>query len=275
MAGVGFSVAVSGPGDREAARALLWRSARRTIGGYLGGDAYVETWEYLDNADPLAVDGDLLWMFGELGGMCTTSATAWAHWMGLAFAADWDDIASMLSRDCALTLTGPRPDLGACLTDTTHRFVTLRGGLWRVETDGLSGDGRRLRFDELQGVEGYEVDAARELCRCGMCQVLRPDDPAFANWLLDMLEEDDPRSADTAARKLVRMHETWPEVLLALIDATGRTGDDEALAALVDRYAARLPDPDAVVREYLPRFGTDVACAMADRLLNRLPPPSR
>lgn len=187
MGSLGISVKVSGDGDRAAARRMIWADARKFISGYWLSEAYGEINEYLDNADPcgdIHHPGEFLsWSFPDLAGLCYRSQAAWLHWLEIWMAARWETVAWAVEFN-GLTLESPRPDLAQLLGDgNDSHFVVLarpetREYLWRVRDNGLSGDGKWLDLDDLTDEQRTDVERARELCRCDMCSLLRPDETA-------------------------------------------------------------------------------------------------
>src|SRR5262249_12822985 len=185
MGSLGISVKVGGDGDRGTARRMVWAEARKFISEYWLSEAYGESKEYLDNADPCVEINNpgeyLSWIFPDLAGMCFRSQAAWLHWLELWMAARWSTLQWAIEFN-GLRLESPRPDLARLLgPDSDAHFLVLARPdtgeyLWRVGDDSLSGDEKFLRLDELTDEERDEFEEARRLCRCHMCCMLRPED---------------------------------------------------------------------------------------------------
>ncbi|WP_344971584.1 hypothetical protein [Streptosporangium fragile] len=184
-------------------------------------------------------------MFGDFAGCCARSAWAWEHWFQLALAADWDRF-TWLAKEHGLTLESEPPPLGELLAKDWG-YVVLRGDLWSVSEEGLHGDDKYVGLAELTAEERARHAEACERCMCGPCEMLRPE-PDFLATMLNAL--DDSSTAPSAGWYLARMHETSPEVLVALVRAGN--GAMRGLAPEVERYALRVPDARSTLMALLP-----------------------
>ena len=247
MGAIGYSLAVTGGGDVPALRAGIWQEARRFAGAYTGGPAYQEVHEYLDNndacdeRDPAA----LRWWFKDLAGCCTRSAGAWLHWLHLTVAVEWDRIVRLATTH-GVTITAPRPSWDA----RRERFVVLHGYLWSADSDALSGDDRHLPLAALTDPERSSYDRSRHECRCGVCDLLRPDPGA------QVVQRAAQRAGESAAAWfLARMDAPDPQILTEML--TAGVDSFAAMTEPVERYARRLPGAWEHVLALLPSLTTD------------------
>src|SRR5262249_21127015 len=135
---------------------------------------------------------------------------------------------------------------------------------------GLHGDDRYLAIDDLTDEESGRVADARTLCRCGMCTMLRPDDPATIHTLCRDLLQADPTSATTPASYLSGMHQGRADVLVAMINAGPVTGEFRSLAEKLERYVGRVPDAWPLLQALLPDLEHPVSYDLALSALGTL-----
>ncbi|MFF5225157.1 hypothetical protein [Dactylosporangium sp. NPDC000521] len=260
MGGIVLSISFDGDGDVDAARVAMWEEMRTFAQWFhvLGGKAYDELDDYLDELEPAAEphqagDRRMYWRFPNPAGCCPRSMLAWAHWCMVAVAVDWEQIGYVAGRR-GVTITGPRPDVAA----GEERLVVVRDRLWLVDDDGLRGDNLLLSFDELTEEEAGRVDAARERCGCVVCAGVRPDPEILAAVLADLHGADDGRAVQ-AAWYLERMDSATPEVLEALVrvgEQTRRFHYDD-FSHPITRYAGRVPGAWTQLMALAPEVGQD------------------
>ncbi|MFF5225314.1 hypothetical protein [Dactylosporangium sp. NPDC000521] len=235
MGAVGYAIRVSGDGHVDAFREATWNLVQNFVRNYTVGPQYDELRSYLEHTDPAGSPQDsgetiAYWWFPDLTGVCHRSASAWLHWFGLAVAVEWPYV-RVKARDLGVTITQERPERGEA-APAGDRFVVLRGVLWQVD-DGLYGDDERLSIEELSADERAAYEAARELCACGVCEFLRPDEDAFAATLAQ-LRGGDAEDIRRSAALLGWMGRTTPEVLESLIQAAARLNGPDAHYYLSD-----------------------------------------
>ncbi|WP_238009525.1 hypothetical protein KZZ52_27005 [Dactylosporangium sp. AC04546] len=224
MGAVGYSVRVSGDGHVDAFRESTWNLVQNFVHNYTAGPPYADLHSYLDHADPAdspqdagATTAD--WWFPDLTGVCHRSANAWLHWFGLAVAVRWPYVRGA-ARERGVTITQEGPERGEA-APTGDRFVVLRGVLWQIDADGLYADDKWLSIEELSADERAAYEGARELCACGVCDFLRPDEDAFAAALAE-LRDGDAEGIRRSAAVLGWMNRTTAEVLESLVQAAVR-----------------------------------------------------
>jgi Fe-S cluster assembly iron-binding protein IscA len=245
------SVRVVGDGDRAALHADLWRAARELIGAYTLASCYDEARAYLAaHVLPHAggagwgVEGDRLrWSFPDPGNRYRRSASAWAHWLRLALAADRDRFAE-LAREHGLELAGGLPELAELLAED-GRFVYLRDTFWIATPDALHGDDEWFPATALHAGERDRLDEACHRCACGMCRLLRPEPQLLA-------QVRDGRGDVEAAWYLARAATVSADALVDIVLAG--QGDMSPLVPAVERYAPRVPDAWPTLTALLPRL---------------------
>jgi hypothetical protein len=270
MGSVGVTLGVDGGGDRAALHAAIWATAREFIDRYTAPAAYPAVYDYLGVAVRRAeadgtwgpAGGRLGWWFTDHGRADSRSAYLWVHWLRLALSAEWTRMTEHAA-DHSLTIAEQRPDLGALLADRGTTFVTLRSDVWLVGADGLSADGRDIALADLDDAERARHAEATRRCRCGMCDLLRPE-PDVRATMVDSLTR--PETRQSAAWYLSRAHEASAGTLVAFVRAgqpgprsfalrPAQAAGDGAMADLlpaVERYAPRVPGAFPAVLAALP-----------------------
>ncbi|MET7393842.1 hypothetical protein ABZS66_10150 [Dactylosporangium sp. NPDC005572] len=244
MGAVGYALRVSGDGNVDAFRESTWNLVQNFVHNYTVGPQYADVHSYLEHADPAGNPQDAgattaNWWFPDLTGVCHRSANAWLHWFGLAVAVQWPYVRGA-ARQSGVTITQEQPERGEA-APAGDRFVVLRGVVWQIDSDGLYADDRWLPIEELSVDERAAYEAALELCACGVCDALRPDEDAFAAALAQ-LRNGDAEDIRRSAAVLGWMSRTTPAVLESLIQAALRVdrpfayyhlGDPAELCALM------------------------------------------
>jgi hypothetical protein len=173
MGAIGVILGVRGDRDIEKLQDAVQEHVVRWLERSFDGGPYRGHRTYLDFAREDRESGPsataLRWVFPDFGGNCTRSMYLWKHWMRLAIAVQWDELAS-LARQHGYELNGERWPLEVARTDS---FLELRDELWMIMDDVIHCDGGGLDVKDLSPEERALVEAARELCACAPCRMLR------------------------------------------------------------------------------------------------------
>jgi hypothetical protein len=252
MSAVGVSITVTGDGDASALYDAIWVLVDSWVDMYTAGEPYRIATSYLrDAAIPSALENNtwgvtgntLSWMFDTFAGRRSRTAGAWAHWVQLALASEWDRVLES-AEQYELVIATERPTLAALLVDAPG-LVTMRNELWTADEAGLSSDTKQLALADLDADERARHETARIRCMCGPCAMLRPD-ASFEKGITSTLA--DPDAASSAAWYIARWQRVSPDVLVALVNAAGI----ETLRDTIERYASNLPDAAAILAPLLP-----------------------
>lgn len=174
MGGIGYSLEVSGTGDRAAMGKAFWESALNWIYPEVGLTPADELDCYLDDTVDWTTDGNsVTWWFANPGGCCSRSSEAWLHWFRLAIAAGWDGYSRIAAERYGLTIESERVDLAELLRGADLRLVTLRGDVWMAEESGLFGDDAYIPVADLTERERALHAEALTRCLCSVCELLR------------------------------------------------------------------------------------------------------
>lgn len=181
MGGIGYSLEVSGNGDRTAMGKAFWESALDWIYPELGLTPADELDYYLDDTvDWTTDDNSVTWWFANPGGCCSRSSKAWLHWFQLAIAAGWDEYSRIAAERYGLTIESERLDLAELLRSGDLRLVRLRGNIWIADERGLAGDDAHIPATELTESERALHAEALTRCLCPICELLRWYQEEFA-----------------------------------------------------------------------------------------------
>ena len=281
MGAQGTSIEVRGDGDREALHEAIWAHVR----GYLKqfhvtGPYWDLTW-YLPEAeryDSWGVQGDeLTWMFPDCAGGCTRSKYMWSHWMAIALAAQWDEIAA-LAAEHDLEITDERRTLHV---GGDGGLVEIRGNVWKIMDEALMGDSKHIAIEDLDADELARVEAARLSCACAPCRMLQPpppEPPRAPEPEREPVMEPEPANVDELLALIARtdasrariessasaLDGAWDGVMAALPTFEGRARAN-AMFALV--AAKRTPEHTAWlldrIRTALANERDEAACALA------------
>ncbi|MQS16430.1 acyl-CoA dehydrogenase family protein [Streptomyces kaniharaensis] len=252
MSTSGISLQVAGDGDRFALHEAIWESARAFIGRYLAAPEYENARQYPRHAVEYAKEEGFWGVYGDelywefMAGPGAHVAHAWAHWLRLAFAVEWESLEE-LARRHRLTITSEPLMPSELLRGDGRHWLTARGTLWSADEKGLHQFVKHVAATELTADERAQHAEALRLCRCAPCSTLRPDEGVLTP-LLGALESED--TAASAAWYLTRTQTASPEVLEALVRA-GRFAMRE-LAPDLGPYARRLPDAWPMLTALLP-----------------------
>lgn len=180
MGAVGFSVTVSGGGDRDALYQKYWQRVSIYLSNYNARPWHGDIGEYINDvireeqrAGRWGPDGDeLTWWFTDFDGCRVRSANLWLHWVKRIFAFDWSGFETV-ARQHRLVLAGERPSLRELLTDTGDAYQRFSGSWWSVSPEGLRGDDAFVPVAELTSALRAKHAQALEHCLCGVCRALR------------------------------------------------------------------------------------------------------
>src|SRR5262249_10167728 len=153
----------------------IWDEIQQWVRMYTADSANQQVLDYVYDAvsegteqGHWGVDGNTLsWMFKDFAGCCSRSANAWAHWVQLALASEWDSFAELAERH-ELQITSEPPVIEALLVDEPG-FVAVRNNLWSTDEDCIYGDDETLQLSELDDAERARFEAGRARCMCGPC----------------------------------------------------------------------------------------------------------